>query len=60
MHQTAQIVVDGEPHPFRLNFDDHTWSADHAVEEADFPLITELSGRRYELYSDGTFGEVEL
>jgi predicted metal-dependent hydrolase len=30
------------------------------LEEADFPLIVLAEGKRYELYSDGTFGEVEL
>jgi hypothetical protein len=28
-------------------------------EEAGFPLITIVDGKRYELYSDGTFDEVE-
>jgi len=27
--------------------------------ESDFPLITVFEGKRYELYSDGTFAEVE-
>jgi hypothetical protein len=27
--------------------------------EADFPFITVVDGRHYELYSDGTFAEVE-
>ena len=30
------------------------------LEEADFPLIALSEGKRYELYSDGTFAEVEL
>jgi hypothetical protein len=28
-------------------------------EEAAFPLIQVVDGKRYELYSDGTFAEVE-
>jgi hypothetical protein len=59
MQQTAQIAVDGESLPFQLDFDDRTWTAEREFEEAEFPLIAEIAGRRYELYSDGTFGEVE-
>ena len=28
--------------------------------EAEFPLIAEVGGKRYEVYSDGSFGEEEL
>jgi hypothetical protein len=30
-----------------------------APEEGDFPLIAMVEGKRCELYSDGTFAEVE-
>jgi hypothetical protein len=30
-----------------------------APQEADFPLITVVDGKRYELYSDKTFDEVK-
>jgi hypothetical protein len=30
------------------------------IAEGDFPLIAENAGKRYELYSDGTYAEVEL
>jgi hypothetical protein len=29
------------------------------LEEGAFPLITAVEGKRYELYSNGTFAEVE-
>jgi len=30
-----------------------------STRESDFPLITIIEGKRYELYSDGTFAQVE-
>jgi len=36
------------------------WHAlDEELEEGDFPLITMVDGKRYELYSDGDLAEVE-
>ena len=31
-----------------------------ALDEGDFPLIVFAGGKRYELYSDGTFEQAEL
>jgi hypothetical protein len=46
--------------PFRLDFDHGRWHAlDEELEEGDFPLITMVDGKRYELYSDGDLAEVE-
>ncbi|HEX3469515.1 MAG TPA: hypothetical protein VHT05_15645 [Candidatus Elarobacter sp.] len=59
MHDT-QIEVDGETYPFVLDYDAHTWTSTASFEEAEFPVTTEIAGRRYELYSDGTFAEVEV
>jgi len=53
----------------KLDFDlDHAtcgWTlveleAADLLDEAEFPLIALLEGKRYELYSDHTFAEVEL
>lgn len=33
------------------------WTASRDVPESYFPLVVELGGRRFELYSDGTFSE---
>ena len=60
MTETAQITVDDVPVPFEMDFGTKKWTADREIEEAAFPLIAELSGKRYELYSDGTFDEEEL
>jgi len=44
---------------FRLVWKHRRWHSLDAPQEADFPLITVVDGKRYELYSDGTFDEVE-
>jgi hypothetical protein len=36
------------------------WHCARTLPEADFPLIGVVNGKRYMLYSDGTFAEVEL
>jgi hypothetical protein len=59
MH-TVSIDVDGLPATFELNFEDATWQHDGEIDEAEFPLITIVNGKRYELYSDGTLSEEEL
>lgn len=45
--------------PFRLDWDHMRWHSIIALEEGDFPLVTMIDGKRYELYSDDTFAEVE-
>jgi hypothetical protein len=35
------------------------WHSSEEQREADFPLITFIEGKRFELYSDGMFAEVE-
>ena len=36
------------------------WQCARELPEGDFPLIRMVNGKRYELYSDGTFAEVEV
>ena len=60
MHTTVHIRIAGEPAPFDLYFDAKRWDSKHAPEESDFPLVAEIDGKRYELYSDKTFAEVEM
>jgi hypothetical protein len=55
----VKIDVDGETIPFRLDWPHDRWHSLEELEEGDFPLITVVDGKRYELYSDGTFAEVE-
>jgi hypothetical protein len=49
----------GESRPVHLDFEARRWSAERAFAEGDFPLIVSVRGKRYELYSDGTFAEEE-
>jgi len=56
---TIEIEVEGRSIPFRLDWEDRRWESPEEQKEADFPLITEINGKRYELYSDETFAEVE-
>jgi hypothetical protein len=56
---TISIVIAGEPQSFEVDLGDGTWTSDADLEEADFPLVAELDGQRYELYSDGTLAEEE-
>ena len=44
---------------FTLHWDGAQWDSPDDVTLADFPLIADLAGRRYELSSDGSFSEVE-
>ncbi|HTA39765.1 MAG TPA: hypothetical protein VK760_11840 [Candidatus Acidoferrales bacterium] len=60
MQATAHIRIAGEPTPFDLDFDSKRWSSKQLPEECDFPLVAEIDGKRYELYSDKTFAEVEM
>jgi hypothetical protein len=55
----VQIDVEGRVIPFRLDHDNWRWHSLEELEEGAFPLITVVDGKRYELYSDGHFAEVE-
>lgn len=50
-------TIDFELHPTEER---GRWTAPREIPESYFPLVVELSGRRFELYSDGTFSEEEL
>jgi hypothetical protein len=56
---TARIDVEGRVLPYSLDFDTWRWHSSEEQKEADFPLITVVNSKRYELYSDETFAEVE-
>lgn len=49
----------GEPRPVEMDFEQRRWWAERGFAEGDFPLIATVRGKRYELYSDGTFDEEE-
>jgi hypothetical protein len=54
-----QIDVEGRNTPFRLEWENWRWHSLEEQKEGDFPLIAFVDGKRYELYSDGMFAEVE-
>ncbi len=54
-----QITVEGRNIMFRLDWKHWRWHSLDTPQEADFPLKSVVDGKRYELYSDGTFAEVE-
>jgi hypothetical protein len=56
---TVQILVNGRTIPFRLDHKNKRWHALETPDEGSFPLITVVNDQRFELYSDGTFAEVE-
>ena len=55
----TQITVEGRNIVLRLDWKHRRWHSLEPPQEADFPLITLVDGKRYELYSDGTFDEQE-
>jgi len=55
----VQIDVEGRNIPFRLDWDHWRWHSLVEQQESDFPLMAVVAGKRYELYSDGSFAEVE-
>jgi hypothetical protein len=61
--RTVTIEVGEAARGFTLDFDDMRWEAADPggarLPEGDFPLVAEVEGERFELYSDGTFARVE-
>jgi hypothetical protein len=65
--KTVTVIVElqGQPLEFTLDCDTRKWLPVEAamrglLHEGEFPLIASEGGKRYELYSDGTFNDVEL
>jgi hypothetical protein len=63
--KTVIVEVQGQNLEFTLDSDTHKWAPVNAatrehLPEGEFPLVASAGGKRYELYSDGTFDEVEL
>jgi hypothetical protein len=56
---TIRIRVGDRSIPFRPDQQHWRWHSLEEPEEGDFPLIAVVDGRRFELYSDGTFADVE-
>jgi hypothetical protein len=59
------VELQGQRLEFTLDSDTRKWLPVDAatrglLQEGEFPLIALEGGKRYELYSDGTFNEVEF
>jgi hypothetical protein len=59
MHQSVDVRSGDIEFSAALDFNAMTWSSQQAQPEAEFPVPVHVDGKRYELYSDGTFAEVE-
>ncbi len=55
----VQIELGRQVFMFAMDEQTSRWRCAREIPEGDFPLIHVVNGKRYELYSDGTFGEVE-
>ena len=63
--KTVIVELQGQRLEFTLDCETHKWAPVDAatpghLPEGEFPLVASVGGKRYELYSDGTFDEVEL
>jgi hypothetical protein len=56
---TVTLDVEGRQISFTLDWKQSCWQSGEQLDESLFPLIAIVDDRRYELYSDGTFAEVE-
>ncbi len=59
MTTEIEIEAEGRSIPFALDWARWRWRSLEEQKESDFPLVTVVDGKRYELYSDETFAEVE-
>ena len=59
MGQIVDAKSGGASFKAELHFDSGRWSTlAQTPPEGDFPFVALVAGKRYELYSDQTFGEV--
>jgi hypothetical protein len=54
----VQIDVERRVIPVRLDWRHWRWHSLVEQQESDLPQMTVVEGKRYELYSDGSFAEV--
>lgn len=59
MSTIINVEIDNAAVPFALDFGTSHWTASPELPESYFPIIAHHEGKRFELYSDGTFAEVE-
>jgi hypothetical protein len=61
MDEIVDAESGGASFRVELDFELGRWSSTEPVPpEGEFPFIAHLAGKRYEIYSDETFGEVEV
>jgi hypothetical protein len=59
MTQTVKATSGGEDFEIELDLETRNWHATAVPPEGEFPLIVHADDKRFEVYSDGTFAEVE-
>jgi len=59
MKQSVAATVDGLEIEVELDFESWHWSSVAHPAEGEFPIVVHADAKRYELYSDKTFAEVE-
>lgn len=59
MRDSVTARSGGIEQAFELDWDTGRWHSASDPPEGDFPFVAEVRGKRYELYSDGTFNEQE-
>jgi hypothetical protein len=59
MNEIVDAQSGGVSFIVELDFESGRWSSTFQPPEGEFPFVVHANGRRYELYSDETFGEVE-
>jgi hypothetical protein len=57
--ETVEATSGGRTATFVLDFSSGRWTSGTEFEEGAFPFVSEVEGKRYELYSDGSFDEEE-
>jgi hypothetical protein len=59
MAEKIDITLAGGALPFDIDFENKTWTTVAQLDEGDFPIFFEARGKRWSLYSNGTFDEEE-
>lgn len=59
MHEFVDVQSGGVHFRVQLDFESGHWSSTFQPPEGEFPFVVRANGKRYLLYSDETFGEVE-
>ncbi len=63
--ERVSLDFQGEHYAFDLDHEHGHWTElepqkHQLLDESDFPLVATADGKRYEIYSDGSFANVEV